>query len=106
MILELKKTSDILAEASKKRPEGMIVVGFAAETNDVVSYARSKLEKKGLDLVVANDITKAGAGFDTDTNIATLLIKRRQPDRSAADVKTRDGRQDPRRSSKAQKELI
>jgi phosphopantothenoylcysteine decarboxylase/phosphopantothenate--cysteine ligase len=75
MILEMKKTQDILAEASKKRPEGMIVVGFAAETNDVIGYARSKLKKKGLDIVLANDITKEGAGFNTDTNIATILTK-------------------------------
>ena len=75
MILELKKTQDILAEVSKNRHDGMLVVGFAAETNDVVGYARSKLEKKGLDMVVANDITKAGAGFNTDTNIATIIKK-------------------------------
>ena len=73
MILELKKTPDILSEVSKNRPEGMLVVGFAAETNDVVGYARDKMKKKKLDLVVANDITKDGAGFNTDTNIATIL---------------------------------
>ncbi len=76
MILELKKTPDILAEVAKKRTEGMLVVGFAAETNDVVGYARSKLEKKGLDMVVANDITQKGAGFDSDTNIATILTRK------------------------------
>ncbi|MBK7394549.1 MAG: bifunctional phosphopantothenoylcysteine decarboxylase/phosphopantothenate--cysteine ligase CoaBC [Chloracidobacterium sp.] len=75
MTLELKKTPDILSEVSKNRRDGMLVVGFAAETNDVVGYARSKIEKKGLDLVVANDITKAGAGFNTDTNIATILTR-------------------------------
>ena len=75
MILELKKTQDILSEVSKKRTKGMLVVGFAAETNDVVGYARSKMEKKDLDMVVANDITKAGAGFNTDTNIATILTR-------------------------------
>ncbi len=73
MTLELKKTPDILAEVSRSRHDGMLVVGFAAETNDVVGYARSKMEKKGLDLVIANDITKAGAGFNTDTNIATIV---------------------------------
>lgn len=73
MILELKKTPDILSEVSKNRPEGMLVIGFAAETNDVVGYARAKMKKKKLDLVVANDITKTGAGFNTDTNIATIL---------------------------------
>lgn len=73
MILELKKTRDILAEVSKKRRNGMLVVGFAAETHDVIGYARSKMKNKSLDMVVANDITKKGAGFNTDTNIATIL---------------------------------
>jgi phosphopantothenoylcysteine decarboxylase/phosphopantothenate--cysteine ligase len=53
----------------------LLVVGFAAETDDVIGYAREKLKKKDLDLVVANDVTKAGAGFNTDTNIATILTK-------------------------------
>jgi phosphopantothenoylcysteine decarboxylase/phosphopantothenate--cysteine ligase len=75
LILELKKTRDILAEVSDNRKNGLLVVGFAAETNDVVAYARSKMKKKGLDMVVANDITQAGAGFDTDTNIATILLR-------------------------------
>ncbi len=75
MTLELRKTPDILAAVSKARHDGLIVVGFAAETNDVVGYARSKLEKKGLDIVVANDITKDGAGFNTDTNVATVITR-------------------------------
>ncbi len=73
MTLELVKTPDILADVSRNRHDGLMVVGFAAETNDVVAYARSKMEKKGLDLVVANDITKEGAGFNTETNIATII---------------------------------
>jgi phosphopantothenoylcysteine decarboxylase/phosphopantothenate--cysteine ligase len=75
MSLELTKTPDILADVSKNRTNGLLVVGFAAETNDVVGYARSKMEKKDLDLVVANDITAKGAGFNTDTNIATILTR-------------------------------
>jgi phosphopantothenoylcysteine decarboxylase/phosphopantothenate--cysteine ligase len=75
MTLELKKTPDILSEVSKRRRGGQLVVGFAAETNDVVTYAKIKMGKKGLDMVVANDITKEGAGFDTDTNIATIITK-------------------------------
>jgi phosphopantothenoylcysteine decarboxylase/phosphopantothenate--cysteine ligase len=71
--LELIKTRDILADVAGNRQNGLIVAGFAAETTDVIDYARSKMEKKGLDLVVANDITKDGAGFNTDTNIATIL---------------------------------
>jgi phosphopantothenoylcysteine decarboxylase/phosphopantothenate--cysteine ligase len=75
MTLDLKKTPDILSRVSQDRHDGLLVVGFAAETNDVVEYARSKMEKKGLDLVVANDITKQGAGFNADTNIATIISR-------------------------------
>ncbi len=75
MTLELVKTPDILAYVASSRQPGMTIVGFAAETRDVLAYARSKMEKKGLDIVVANDITKPGAGFDTDTNIAVILTK-------------------------------
>jgi phosphopantothenoylcysteine decarboxylase / phosphopantothenate---cysteine ligase len=75
MVMELKKTPDILAEVAKNRSKGLLVVGFAAETTDVIGYAREKLKNKALDLVVANDVTKAGAGFNTDTNIATILTR-------------------------------
>ncbi len=78
--LELEKTPDILADVSKNRHSGLLVVGFAAETNDIVSYARSKMEKKNLDLVVANDITRKGAGFNSDTNIATILTRENEID--------------------------
>ena len=73
MTLELKKTPDILAEVAANRHDGLIVVGFAAETNNVIDYARSKLEKKKLDIVVANDVSKPGAGFNADTNIISIL---------------------------------
>jgi phosphopantothenoylcysteine decarboxylase / phosphopantothenate---cysteine ligase len=73
MLLLLKKTPDILADVAKNRSNGLLVVGFAAETTDVIDYARAKMKKKNLDLVVANDITKKGAGFNTDTNIATII---------------------------------
>ena len=73
LTLELEKTPDILANVSQNRHDGLLVVGFAAETNDVVNYAKSKMAKKNLDLVVANDITQKGAGFNTDTNIATII---------------------------------
>ncbi|HEX8289744.1 MAG TPA: bifunctional phosphopantothenoylcysteine decarboxylase/phosphopantothenate--cysteine ligase CoaBC [Pyrinomonadaceae bacterium] len=75
MTLELVKTPDILADVSKNRMNGLLVVGFAAETNDVIEYAKTKMEKKNLDLVVANDITKDGAGFNSDTNIAAILSR-------------------------------
>ncbi len=58
-----RKTPDILADVSINRGENLLVVGFAAETNDVVQYARAKMERKNLDLVVANDIYKKRRGF-------------------------------------------
>ncbi len=75
LTLELEKTPDVLANVSQNRHDGLLVVGFAAETNDVVNYAKSKMAKKNLDLVVANDITQKGAGFNTDTNIATIITR-------------------------------
>jgi phosphopantothenoylcysteine decarboxylase/phosphopantothenate--cysteine ligase len=75
LTLELKKTPDILSEVSKRRKNGQLVIGFAAETNDVITYAKIKMGKKNLDMVVANDITAEGAGFNTDTNIATIITK-------------------------------
>jgi phosphopantothenoylcysteine decarboxylase/phosphopantothenate--cysteine ligase len=75
LTLELKKTPDILSEVSKRRKEGQLVIGFAAETSDVITYAKIKMGKKNLDMVVANDITAHGAGFNTDTNIATIITK-------------------------------
>ena len=52
-----------------------ILVGFAAETDDVAENARGKLARKGADMIVANDVTQEGAGFDTDTNIVTLFLR-------------------------------
>jgi phosphopantothenoylcysteine decarboxylase/phosphopantothenate--cysteine ligase len=75
LTLELEKTPDILSNVSQNRHENLLVIGFAAETNDVVNYAKSKMEKKNLDLVIANDITKKGAGFNSDTNIATIISR-------------------------------
>jgi phosphopantothenoylcysteine decarboxylase/phosphopantothenate--cysteine ligase len=73
LTLKLEKTTDILADVARNKNGKLLVVGFAAETENVLDYARSKMEKKNLDLVVANDITKENAGFNTDTNIATIL---------------------------------
>ena len=70
--LELEPTPDILAELRAQRGR-RILVGFAAETEDLDRQARTKLERKGLDMIVANDVTQEGAGFDLDTNIVTLI---------------------------------
>jgi phosphopantothenoylcysteine decarboxylase / phosphopantothenate---cysteine ligase len=72
LFLELEPTPDILSELCSDRG-GRILAGFAAETRDLTGQARAKLERKGLDLIVANDVTQEGAGFDLDTNIVTLI---------------------------------
>ncbi|GAA0358858.1 bifunctional phosphopantothenoylcysteine decarboxylase/phosphopantothenate--cysteine ligase CoaBC [Bacillus horti] len=71
LLLELKKTQDILQTLGEQKKH-QILVGFAAETNQVEEHARQKLKKKNLDFVVANDVTEEGAGFGTDTNIVTI----------------------------------
>lgn len=75
LTLHLEKTLDILSKVSENRHNGLLLVGFAAETNNAVGYAKAKMNNKNLDMVIANDITKEGAGFDTDTNIATILTR-------------------------------
>jgi phosphopantothenoylcysteine decarboxylase/phosphopantothenate--cysteine ligase len=75
LTLTLEPTPDILMEVSEARRNGLLVVGFAAETDDVTNNARSKLERKRLDAIVANDITRDGAGFDKETNIITIISR-------------------------------
>src|SRR5271157_1398808 len=72
--VKLEPTVDILAEISRRRRNGQIIVGFAAETDHLVQNAAAKLRAKRLDLLVANDVSQEGAGFDVDTNIVTLLF--------------------------------
>jgi phosphopantothenoylcysteine decarboxylase/phosphopantothenate--cysteine ligase len=72
MRIDLERTEDILAALGRMKGD-RVLVGFAAETNDLVENARKKLESKNADLVVANDVTREGAGFDGDTNIAVLV---------------------------------
>ena len=70
--LALERTTDILAALSAQRTT-QLLVGFAAETHDLIAHAQDKLAAKGLDLIVANDVTTAGAGFGSDQNAATLI---------------------------------
>jgi len=72
--LKLVTNPDILAEVSAQAGD-RVVVGFAAESEDVVAAARRKLERKGCDLIVANDISRKDAGFNTDTNAVFLLAR-------------------------------
>jgi phosphopantothenoylcysteine decarboxylase / phosphopantothenate---cysteine ligase len=70
--IEFEPTADILAEVSRRRGERLLI-GFAAETEHVAEHARRKLKEKAVDLIVANDVTAPGAGFDHDTNIVTIF---------------------------------
>jgi phosphopantothenoylcysteine decarboxylase/phosphopantothenate--cysteine ligase len=74
LMLELEPTPDILAELGREHGS-RILIGFAAETGDVADNARAKLARKGADMIVANDVTQEGAGFDTGTNIVTLFLR-------------------------------
>ncbi|HTV55758.1 MAG TPA: bifunctional phosphopantothenoylcysteine decarboxylase/phosphopantothenate--cysteine ligase CoaBC [Terriglobia bacterium] len=74
IVIKLKPTPDILSEICKKRRSGQIIVGFAAETDHLVENALAKLRANPLNFIVANDVTQPGAGFDVDTNIATLMF--------------------------------
>ena len=71
LVLELVRTTDILAEVAAREDALKLVVGFAAETHDVEKYARGKLVDKRLDLVIANQVGIAGGGFESDQNAAT-----------------------------------
>ena len=73
LMIELVPNPDIAAALGVRKHPGQTLVGFAAETNNVIENAQGKLKRKSLDLIVANDVTRAGAGFDVDTNIVTLI---------------------------------
>ncbi len=73
--LELKANPDILQELGTIK-NGQILIGFAAETEDLLANAKKKLRQKNLDLIVANDVTAAGSGFQGDTNVATILDRK------------------------------
>jgi phosphopantothenoylcysteine decarboxylase/phosphopantothenate--cysteine ligase len=70
--VEFEPTADILSDVSRRKGE-RVLVGFAAETGQVAEHARRKLKEKGADLIVANDVTAPGAGFDHNTNIVTIF---------------------------------
>lgn len=73
MWLELERTEDILGFLGKHKKEGQFLCGFSMETEHMLENSREKLEKKNLDLIVANNLKQTGAGFGTDTNIVTLI---------------------------------
>jgi phosphopantothenoylcysteine decarboxylase/phosphopantothenate--cysteine ligase len=71
--LTLERTPDVLANVAASRQNGLLVVGFAAETENVIANAREKLRSKKLDAIVANDVTRSDSGFDTTTNAITII---------------------------------
>jgi phosphopantothenoylcysteine decarboxylase/phosphopantothenate--cysteine ligase len=76
--LQLERTPDILREVSDARQDELLVIGFAAETENILTNAREKLTAKNLDAIVANDVSQAGVGFDTVTNEVTIISRDRK----------------------------
>lgn len=79
LTLTLERTPDVLSRVAPARSNGMLVVGFAAETENVVDNAIQKLKNKNLDAIIANDVTRSDAGFDTTTNAITIITKNSDP---------------------------
>lgn len=75
MLLELERTKDILKTLGENRRENQFICGFSMETENMVENSREKLYKKSIDMIVANNLRTAGAGFETDTNIVTFITK-------------------------------
>lgn len=92
LTVTLEENPDIAKAVGAMKKKGQILAGFAAETDHVVKHAKEKLAAKNLDLIVANDVTRPGAGFNTDTNIVTLITADRTEDlpimtkRAAAEI--------------------
>ena len=75
MTLLMEKTDDILKYLGEHKRPGQFLCGFSMETENMVSNSRKKLEKKNLDMVAANNLKDAGAGFKGDTNLVTLITR-------------------------------
>lgn len=75
LVIELERTDDILAQLGESRRPGQFLCGFAMETENLLENSRQKLEKKHLDMIVANSLRVEGAGFGTDTNVVTVITK-------------------------------
>ena len=75
LTMELEKTNDILKYLGEHKKEGQFLCGFSMETENMIENSRAKLQKKNLDMIVANNLKQTDAGFGTDTNIVTLITK-------------------------------
>ena len=74
--ISLKRTQDILKYLGENRRDGQVIVGFSMETENMLENSRAKLRKKNVDMICANNVKEAGAGFQTDTNILTLITEK------------------------------
>ena len=79
LTLTLERTPDVLSQVAAAKSNGLLVIGFAAETQNVIENAQKKLAGKKLDAIVANDVTRPDAGFDTTTNAVTIITKNGGP---------------------------
>ena len=75
LFLELERTDDILQYLGDHKKKGQLLCGFAMETENLISNSRAKLTKKNLDMIAANNLKVEGAGFQTDTNVLTLITQ-------------------------------
>ena len=75
MAIELVRTKDILKTLGENKKEGQFLCGFSMETQNMLENSRAKLEKKKIDMIAANNLKEQGAGFNTDTNVITLITK-------------------------------
>ena len=78
MSIELERTDDILKYLGENKREGQFLCGFSMETQNMISNSRAKLERKNLDMVAANNVKEAGAGFQGDTNVLTLITQKKE----------------------------
>ena len=89
--IELEQNPDIAAEVGRRKRPGQVLIGFAAETDDLLENARAKMERKGLDLIVANDVLAPGCGFGADTNTVRVLSRDEETVLSGSKEEVADG---------------
>lgn len=80
MVIDLERTTDILATLGEKKKKGQLLIGFAMETQDLIASAKGKLKKKNCDYIVANNLFDKGAGFQVDTNHVTIIGEKEEMD--------------------------
>jgi phosphopantothenoylcysteine decarboxylase/phosphopantothenate--cysteine ligase len=74
-VIQLERTTDILKTLGERKKANQIICGFSMETENLLENSRKKLEKKNIDMIVANNLKVEGAGFGTDTNVVTIIMR-------------------------------